>query len=107
MRLIDTLDRPSTQQLDIGDLTKISLRSLSAYQPVSQPLTYIDLNRVSDKSMIYSSLPFILYGNHIHIIWKTTSETNEKLKILAYLMQPQVSTLQETHLFSKKFNATN
>ena len=80
MRLIDTLDRPSTQQLDIGDLTKISLRSLSAYQPVSQPLTYIDLNRVSDKSMIYSSLPFILYGNHIHIIWKTTSETNEKIE---------------------------
>ena len=30
--------------------------------------------------MIYSSLPFILYGNHIHIIWKTTSETNEKIE---------------------------
>ena len=43
---------------------------------------------------------FILYG-------KPHQRQMKKLKILAYLMQPQVSTLQETHLFSKKFNATN
>ena len=43
--------------------------------------------------MIYSSFA-------IHIIWKTTSETNEKIK--EDIKKPQVSAMQEIHLFSKK-----
>ena len=43
--------------------------------------------------MIYSSLPFI--------IWKTTSETNEK-KVKEDIKKPQVSAMQETHLFQKE-----
>ena len=44
--------------------------------------------------MIYSSLPFILYGK--------PHQKQKKKKVKEDIKKPQVSAMQETHLFQKE-----